>query len=816
VRLKVKDFESFEQSKAYERNINRMANCKLWYKQPADDWVKALPIGNGRIGAVVFGGAGKELIQLNEDTLWSGYPTQWYNHEAASYLNQVRDKMLHGKTLEAQRLVEEKMLGQWSQSYLPLGDLHIHFENREKPKGYVRALDLETAVITDQYELQSGRFKREAFVSSVDDVLVYKITTENPINFTITLDSLIRHQTSTNGESLMLSGVAPSNVAPHYLNVEEPVIYSDEPEKMGMRFCALVKVKAMDGQVTFTQNCIEVKNTKAATLYVSMATSFNGRDLHPYTEGKDEIKTATDSLEKVISRDYENVKKDHIAQHQRMFGRMDFCLEDRDRSDIPTDERLASNRLTKDDLGLIPLAFQYGRYLLLSCSREGTQPANLQGIWNKEMRAYWSCNYTTNINVEMNYWPVEVSNLSDCHMPLIDLIEAVAKNGEKVARIHYDCKGWVAHHNLDIWATGLPAGDNGHGLPGWACCLFWPMGGPWLAKHLWEHYEFTMDENYLKNIGYPLMKKAAEFCLDWLVETEDGVLVTMPATSPENCYRHPDGENCGIDIATTSDMSCIYDLMTNCILASSVLGEDVEFRTQLKRTVKDLVPLRIGKFGELAEWSQDFEEIDLGHRHIAHLYSVYPGTRISEINNPEFLEAAKNSINRRVDNGGGGFGWGLTWLICFHARLKQSQKAMEGIQDWLDNSVYDNLFDFHPPLSETEKDVFQIDGNFGIVAGVAEMLIQSHNGYIEVLPALPENWKSGYIKGLKARGAFELDIAWQEGELMTVKVTAEKGGTCLVRYKGRTICLFTEIGVSYYLGSNLNLSDQQSEMNTMK
>jgi alpha-L-fucosidase 2 len=782
-----------------------MKNNTLWYKQPADDWVKALPIGNGRIGAVVFGGIDRELIQLNEDTLWSGYPTQWYNKEAASYLNHVREKMQQGKMLEAQRLVEEKMLGQWSQSYLPLGDLQIQFKNAEKAEGYTRELDLDSGIIKDEYKLNSGRYKRETFVSSVDDILVYKISTEQPIDFVITMDSPIRHQVSVKDESLCLNGVAPSYVAPHYLNAEEPIIYSDIPEKRGMRFCALVKAKVLDGEAVLTNNSIEVKNTTEATIYISIATSFNGRDLHPYTEGKDEIKSALDILIKAVNKNFEQVKNDHIVEHQTLFRKMEFHIDDGDRTELPTDERLAYNRLMKDDVGLIPLAFQYGRYLLLTSSRKGTQPANLQGIWNKEMRAYWSCNYTTNINVEMNYWPVEVSNLSDCHLPLIDLIEAVAEKGEKVAKVHYDCKGWVAHHNLDIWATGLPAGDKGSGFPGWAVCLFWPMGGVWLSHHLWEHYEFSMDKNYLEKTGYPIMKKAAEFCLDWLVENTEGVLVTMPATSPENCYKHPDGQKCAIDIASTSDMSCIYDLLTNCINASLVLNQDVEWRNLLESALSKLAPLHTGRQGQLLEWSQDYEEIDLGHRHASHLYGVYPGKRISENSNSEFLEAARLSIKRRVENGGGGTGWGLAWLICLYARLKQPKQAMEGIQDWLNKSVYDNLFDLHPPLSETEKEVFQIDGNFGMVAGVAEMMIQSHNGYIELLPALPENWKSGYVKGLRARGAFELDIHWQDGVMTTIKVKAEKGGQCLIKYQGRLVDLVTEIGKSYFFDTNLNL-----------
>lgn len=792
-----------------EGKNEEVENNKLWYKQPADDWVKALPIGNGRIGAVVYGGVDQELIQLNEDTLWSGYPTEWYNHEAASFLNPIRDKMMQGQTMEAQRMIEEKMLGQWSQSYLPLGNVHIQFEDKGNPEGFARELDMDTAVIRDRYERIDGKYKRESFVSPADDVLIYRVSTDHLISFNITIDSPILHMTTVKDKCLMLRGTAPGFVAPHYLQSDEPVIYGELPETMGMRFCALVRVKVLDGQVNVTHNRIAVENTKEATLYVSAATSFNGRERHPYIDGKDEIKTASGLLEKAFNKDFEQAKTEHIAEHQKMFGKMDFYIEDIDRSEIPTDERLASNRLTQDDLGLIPLVFQYGRYLLLSSSRKGTQPANLQGIWNKEMRAYWSCNYTTNINVEMNYWPVEVSNLSDCHLPLIDLIEATAKNGEKVAQIHYGCHGWVAHHNLDIWASGLPAGDNGHGFPGWAACAFWPMGGVWLAHHLWEHYEFSMDEDYLRNTGYPIMKKAAEFCLEWLVETSDGVMVTMPATSPENCYKYPGGENCSIDIASTSDMNCIYDLLTNCVHASSVLGEDIAFRKLLESTVSKLAPLHTGKYGQLAEWSQDFEEVDLGHRHVSHLYAVYPGKRISEINNIEFLEATRNSIQRRVENGGGGTGWGLTWLICLNARLKQPRKAVDCINQWLNHSVYDNLFDLHPPLSETEKEVFQIDGNFGAVAGIAEMLIQSHNGYIEVLPALPKNWKSGVVKGLKARGAFEVDIKWQEGELIEVKVKAEKGGWCMIRFGDRLTCWNAEIGHSYSLDSSLKMLNQR-------
>jgi len=781
-----------------------MKNNKLWYKEPADKWTKALPIGNGRLGAVVFGGVCREIIQLNEDSFWSGYPEKWYNHNAVEYLNQVREKMKQGKISEAQRLVEENMVGKWTQSYLPLGELEINFMEKGKVENYSRELNLETAVISSEYSEEGQQWKREAFISPVDDVLIYKILSNDNISFNIKLCSQIISKTSAKDDIFILKGVAPGFVAPHYISTDNPVIYGNTPEKMGMRFCVLVKVKVSGGEVSVTKKGIEVKNTKDAVIYITATTSFNGRDKHPYTDGKDEMLVATDILNRAYNKEFEEAKNHHINGHKRLFNNLDFYLQDDDKTSIPTDERLILNRQTNSDLGLIPLLMQYGRYLLISSSRKGTQPANLQGIWNKEMRGYWSCNFTTNINVEMNYWPVEVCNLSECHLPLIELIKDTAINGEKVAKIHYNCHGWVAHHNLDIWAAALPAGKDGHGSEGCASSLFWPMGGVWLSHHLWEHYEFTMDKEYLKNTAYPIMKKAAEFCLDWLVETSDKRLVTMPSTSPENSYINEQGEQCTIDIASTCDMNSIYDLFTNCINAISCLNDDIKFKEKLRISVDKLVPLHVGRYGELAEWSKNFKEVDPGHRHVSHLYGVYPGSRITEENNSEFMNPCRKSVQRRVENSGGGTGWSLAWLICLNARLKQAEIGMSQINRWINTAVYDNLFDLHPPLSETEAEVFQIDGNFGFSAGIAEMLIQSHNGYIEILPSIPSSWSTGYVKGLKARGAFEVDIEWDKGELVEVKIKSYIERFCTIKYKGQTVAVNIDSKGIYILDSNLH------------
>ena len=773
-------------------------NEMLWYRQPADDWTRTLPIGNGRFGAVVHGGCEEELLQLNEDSLWSGYPDPWVNDRALSALPEARRALREGRNKDAQRIVEQRMVGRWTQSFLPMGDVRIRFDAPVAVEGYERSLDLSTAVSSVQYGTAHGRIRRDVFASSPDDVILYRIEGEQPLSFSAGIESPLRGQTACSGNRLLFQGVAPQFVSPHYWPLEEPVIYGTTPQESGMRFCIGLSVMETDGVVTVSDDAVRVSGARRTVLCIAGATSFNGSDRHPFLDGKDEHGLLLAQLAHAENTTWQAALERHMADHASLYGRMSLSIEGPDCSHLPTDERLARYRTMHDDPGLACLLTQYGRYLLIASSRPGTLPANLQGLWNKEMRAYWSGNYTSNINVQMNYWPAETCNLGECHRPLIDLLEHIARNGQRVAMAHYGCRGWVAHHNLDLWATGLPAGNNGTSGEDWAGCLFWPMGGAWLARHTWEHWQFTQDADFLAKTAFPLLREAALFGLDWLVETEDGRLVTMPSTSPENHYRTADGTLCAVDVGTTSDISILRDLFGNCLEACAVLAaktpmtdngasathqEDIDaFAAALRHALDRMPAFRTKPDGTLAEWSKDYEEADKGHRHLSHLYGAYPAALITRHTNAEFLAACSRSLDARLANNGGGTGWGLAWLLCLRARLGEPVKAWEALDRMIATSVYDNLFDLHPPLSQSETEVFQIDGNFGFAAGVAEMLLQSHDGELTLLPCLPAQWPAGRVTGLRARGGFEVDLKWAEGVLAEAVIRSRNPVQCRVRY----------------------------------
>lgn len=786
-------------------------NCKipnkLWYTKPADSWEKALPLGNGRLGAMMFGGVEKEKIQLNEDTLWSGYPREFYNYNASDALKTVREKLFKGKYREAQYVLEENMLGAFNQSYLPMADIEMEFDYTSDSchiSNYRRELDLDRAINTVQYDLGSVQFRRQAFISAVDQAFVYKIDSNESgkINMCIKLSSQLRSTTEVICKNnLVLDGECPSNVAPHYLKDENPIVYGDDRTGKGMKFGVSVKVVTEGGSIQILGEYLKVTEADSLTLFVTAATSYNGFDKNPATDGKDYKREFTEHMKSAVSKSFEQLLKEHVEDYANLFARMEISLGDRDRSGIPTDMRLEAVKGGEKDPQLAALFLQYGRYLLISSSRRGTQPSNLQGIWSKELRSYWSCNWTTNINAQMNYWLAEVCNLAECHEPLFDLIDGLKANGGKVAEIHYKCRGWVTHHNVDIWRSAIPAG----GWPNffWAGCSFWPMGGAWLCRHLWEHYLYNGDVKFLAERAYPVMKDAALFCLDWMVEDGKGNLVTIPSTSPENAYLNQAGEKCNVSIATTMDMSIIRELFTSCIEASVILDTDYEFSLQLQRAVKRLLPYKVGKYGQLQEWSEDFEDFEPGHRHVSHLYGLYPGAAIIPEESPELAKACRVSIHRRLSSGGGGTGWSLAWLLNLYARLHDAESAKKLVVEMLTNSVYPNLFDLHPPLGPEEQVVFQIDGNFGAAAGIAEMLLQSHNGVMHLLPALPDEWASGYVKGLKARGVFEIDMEWKAGELVQAVLKAGRTAVCKINYRGTVTEISAEKGKRYTLYESL-------------
>jgi len=755
---------------------------KLWYKQPASRWEEALPLGNGRLGAMLFGGAQKEYIQLNDDTLWSGYPRDTINYDAQRYLKKAREFIFKGKYAEAQQLIEAKMQGRNVEAYQPLGNLTIRHVDAEEMSGYQRDLDLSNAITSARYKIGQTGVRRESWISSPDDVMAVRYVAEGDLHVEISLDSFQRFSIEQQShDEIILCGQSPSHVEGNYLG-DHPnaVIYEDG---LGLMFEIHMRVIADDGEVAMNNGAVTVTNATSFTVYLAAATNFAGYNVNPNPHDEHPRQRCKEVLFNAIKMGYESLRARHIDDHQRLFARVDIDLGRSAYSDLPTDERLLAYKQHHDDPQLEALYLQYGRYLLICSSRPGTQPAHLQGIWNPHIQPPWFSDYTTNINTEMNYWPAEVCNLSECHEPLFDMIADLSKTGSRTAYIHYGCRGWATHHNVDLWRMSTPT----DGDASWA---FWPMAGVWLVRHLWEHYLYNRDEQFLIGKAYPQMKGSALFCLDWLVEAPSGELLTNPSTTPENKFVTVEGQPSSISMATTMDISLIRELFTHCLEAGEIVGDDPAFLVELRDALKRLPPLKIGQFGQLQEWYEDFAEHEPGHRHVSHLYGLYPGNEINE-STPELLEACRITLQRRLVNGGGHTGWSCAWLINLFARLKDAQQAHHYIQVLLARSTYPNLFDDHPP--------FQIDGNFGGAAGIAELLLQSHAGSIDLLPALPAAWPSGRVSGLKARGGFIVDIAWKDGKMLSAQITSTVSGSCRIRYKDSIQVIETEAGKTYHI-----------------
>lgn len=799
-------------------------DVSIWFEQPASEWAAALPVGNGRLGAMVFGTVQQERIALNEDTLWSGAPSDWNNPDAKNHLPVVRKLILEQKDYQAADLECRTMQGPYNQAYQPLGDLLIDFEHQPKAGSYRRELNLDTATAKVVYEAGGTTYTREVFSSAPNQIVAVRLSASQPgaLNCKVRLTSQLKSRIEASGPSgIQLTGKAPSESAPSYLfppgkasqlwippsittpagatahapeprdqrpkrqmNAEEaaaqvasdhlaedPIQYSDV-EGAGMHFAAVLDVLSSGGEIKREPDgSLSIQGASEAVLLVGMATGFKGYSVAPDRPSAEVSASAAKHVKTAKRISYERLHAANIVDHQALFRRVRLDLgEEKNSPPLPTDKRvlgMASN----PDPSLLALYFNFGRYLLITSSRPGTQPANLQGIWNAELRPPWSSNWTSNINVQMNYWHAQTTNLSECHLALFDMVTDLSKNGAITAKVNYDAKGWVSHHNIDLWRQSAPVGMGTlFADPTWAN---FSMSGPWLCQHLWEHYRFTADKSYLRETAYPVMKGAAEFCLSWLVEDDKGQLTTCPSFSTENSFFAPNGLPANASAGCTLDIALIRELFSTVASASADLGVDREFVATLEATLKRLPPYKIGKYGQLQEWSEDFDENQPGQRHMSHLYPVYPGGEVTSHNRPELWAAARRSLERRLANGGAYTGWSRAWAIGLWARLLDGDMAWDSLKMLIEHSTGENLFDTHPARNGS---IFQIDGNFGTTAGMAEMFLQSHEDEIALLPALPSAWQQGSVQGLCARGGMEVSLAWDKGQLASAEVFALRTG----------------------------------------
>jgi alpha-L-fucosidase 2 len=723
----------------------------LWYRKPAANWEReALPVGNGNLGAMVFGGVPKERIQLNEHSLWSGHREDIDSPQTLEYLPKVRQLFFEGKYAEANQMAARSMIVRARTapaSYQTLGDLTLEFRHTEEALEYRRELDLDTGIARVTYRADGARFTREVFASHPDQAIVMRLESDKP-----------------GGLSFVAHLSRPADAKVEY-SAPGRITMRGQAAGDGAAFECHVEARNEGGKLTATPEGLNVEGANAVTLFLVAATNYK-LDYDNFKGGKDPGATCKQRLETVLAKRYAVLRLAHVTEHRRLFRRVSLDLGGPDRSSTPTDERLAAMQAGGDDPQLLATYFQYGRYLLMSSSRPGTMPANLQGLWADGLTPPWSADYHVNINIQMNYWPAEVTNLSECHGPLFDFTDMLRAPGRKTAKTAYGCRGFVVHYTTNAWGQTALSGATQYGL--------WHGASGWLAQHFWEHYAFTGDRKFLSERAYPVLKEAAEFYLDFLVEDpRTKLLVSGPASSPENRYVIAEGGKADVDIAPAMSQEIVWDTLTNLIRASEILGIEPEFRKRASEARARLLPLKIGKYGQIQEWSQDFEEVEPGHRHVSQLYGLHPGKQITQHGTPELATAAKKTLERRLANGGGHTGWSRAWIINFWARLEEAELAYENVMALLVKSTLPNLFDTHPP--------FQIDGNFGGTAGIAEMLLQSQGDEVTLLPAWPKAWADGSFAGLRARGGLTVDVSWLGGKPVSAMLSAALDGTHKIR-----------------------------------